>query len=264
MPAALTRQKRSFKIAKLEMREDKNDNGQEVGIITGYLAAYGNRDSYGTVLMPGCFAKSIDEHDTFPLLADHKADMPIGGFTAREDSKGLYIEAEVLLGVQAGKEKWLLLMAKAISGLSVGFSSIKDEWDEKTGVLRYTECKLWEGSVVTFPANELAGVDSVRSMEGEARSAAEPLALMLERLSQALPQVGQAALGDENARGYVLTLLDEAALEIEALRSKLENAAASDETEAPAEGHLSDEDVKELCAMTDSITTQAQALTAAA
>ena len=51
----------------------------------------------------------------------------------------------------------------AIGGLSIGFITAKDDFDEKTGVRLIKEVRLFEVSVVTFPANELALIDSIKT-----------------------------------------------------------------------------------------------------
>jgi hypothetical protein len=57
-----------------------------------------------------------------------------------------------------------LLKAKVISGMSIGFETIGEEWDKDNRLRRLTKLNLWEGSIVTFPANEAAQVDAVKSI----------------------------------------------------------------------------------------------------
>lgn len=265
MPAAaLRRENRVFKLAKLQKRgEEKNEAGLRVGRFSGYLAVFSNRDSYNTVLMPGCFTKTLQEKDRYPLLADHDACRVIGSFMAREDAHGLFIDAELLLDVRDAYEKWVLLQADAINGLSVGFESVKDEWDTDANLLRFLEVRLWEGSVVTFPANPLATVEVLRAMGNEARALAAPLSELATRLEKGVEVMGRAAEGDVSARGQMLHLLEQAAEEIEALREKLERAAASSKGE-PAQGHSSeDAGIQELVSLAAGISKAGAALKAA-
>lgn len=136
----------------------------ETGRFTGYAAVFGNRDSYGDVIEPGAFTKTIsDKGGLFPVLWQHDPWEPIGSSTTMtEDEKGLYVEAEVSLEASGrGPLAMDLLKRKAIRGLSIGFQVVQQQMD--AGIRRLTEIKLWEFSVVTFPANELALVSGVKS-----------------------------------------------------------------------------------------------------
>lgn len=136
----------------------------EAGTFSGYAAVFGNRDSYGDVIEPGAFAKTVaDKGGVFPVLWQHDSWEPIGvSTTMSEDDKGLYVEAEVSMEPSGkGPLAMDLLRRKAIRGLSIGFQVVQQSMD--AGIRRLTEIKLWEFSVVTFPANELALVSGVKS-----------------------------------------------------------------------------------------------------
>jgi uncharacterized protein len=150
------------------MMEKKNfgfklDKLNEEGEFTGYLSVFGNVDSWGDIVEQGAFRKTLSENSRFPLLNYHDPEQVIGDFEAEEDKVGLRINASLELGVQKAKEKYLLLKRKVLKGLSIGFETIKEEWDKESEVRRLLEVKLWEGSIVTFPANELATVDDVKA-----------------------------------------------------------------------------------------------------
>ncbi len=237
MPATAIRQRRNLRMKKLEFREGNNAAGDRVGIFEGYLAAYGNRDSYDSSLQRGVFAKSLAERDSFPLLADHDETEVIGSFTATEDDHGLRIKGEILLDVRKGNDKWLALKSGAIDGLSVGFSCIREEWDATLKLLKIFEAKLWEGSVVTFQANPEAYVDQLRSIADPAMRKAWESVLQLEEILGDLARLSaKTATGDKNAVDRVLTTIDEIEVRFEALRSTLE--AAADPETTPPEGHL--------------------------
>lgn len=248
--ATAPQERRALKVENLQIREMEVD-GQQIGIIEGYLAVYGNRDFYGTALQKKCFAKSLSEHDSFPLLADHNPECVIGKFSAQEDDHGLKIRGEIILGIMMGKEKYLALKAGAINGLSVGFSIIKDEWDEEAKLLKIIEARLWEGSVVTFPANELAGVDAVRSLGAKEQIEVLPLLRAASDISAAAALAGPALTGrSENIKRdktRALALIEEAQSSIEALRQRLEavNEAVSPSPE-PRSAHLDDSQVAAL------------------
>jgi hypothetical protein len=141
----------------------KLDDLTEEGEFTGYLSVFGNVDSWGDIVEQGAFRKTLKENSRFPLLNYHDPEQVIGDFEGTEDKVGLRIHASLELGVQKAKEKYLLLKRKVLKGLSIGFETIKEEWDKESEVRRLLEVKLWEGSIVTFPANDLATVDDIKA-----------------------------------------------------------------------------------------------------
>lgn len=142
------------------------------GAFSGYGAVFGNVDSYGDVIAPGAFAKSLASSAAkgrMPaMLWQHDSDHPIGVWTAmREDAKGLYVEGRLLIdAVAKAQEAHALLKAGALSGMSIGFLPVVSEWDDKQELRTLKEVDLWEVSLVTFPANDDARVSDVKSVEG--------------------------------------------------------------------------------------------------
>ncbi len=135
----------------------------------GYAAAYGNLDTDGDIIESGAFAKSIKEG--FPagrikVLWQHRADMPIGlPVEMREDSKGLWVKARISR-TEKGEEALQLLRDKVIDRMSVGFSipSGKTGFDAN-GTRRIYEGKLYEFSLVTWPANDQAVITGVKTLK---------------------------------------------------------------------------------------------------
>ena len=82
-----------------------------------------------------------------------------------EDNKGLYVEGRLLIeDLQRAKEAHVLMEHKVVSGMSIGFETIGEEIDKQNRIRKLTKVKLWEGSIVTFPANEEAQVEAVKSL----------------------------------------------------------------------------------------------------
>ena len=142
------------------------------GKFAGYGAISGTKDSYRDIIIPGAFKTSLQE-DFFaknrkvPMLLQHNRNEPIGVYTVvKEDDTGLYVEGEVNMEVQKGRETHALMKQGAISGLSIGYNSVMDKWDEKEIVRELHEVKLWEISPVTFPAHDDSRINSVKSIEG--------------------------------------------------------------------------------------------------
>ena len=145
----------------LEVKEIGED-----GTFSGYGAVFGNEDSYNEIILPGAFKKSLKKKMPV-MLWMHRSEHPIGVFTlVKEDDHGLWVEGKLLLksDVPEADKAYALLKNKIITGMSIGFSCTVWEWDENKNVRYLKEIDLWEVSLVTFPANELARVSSVKSL----------------------------------------------------------------------------------------------------
>lgn len=138
---------------------------------TGYGAVFGNIDSYGDVISPGAFKKSLAQHEkegTHPLMfLNHDAfgSLPIGKWTnMEEDDFGLKVTGE-LLNTSAGKDTYVALKASALNGLSIGFRPVEWSMRSKPDDPRRTlkQVDLVEVSVVTLPANQKARVLDVKN-----------------------------------------------------------------------------------------------------
>lgn len=149
-----------------ELKSIAND-----GTFKGYGSVFGEVDSYRDIVLPGAFNKSIAadfgaKGRKVPMLWQHRAAQPIGIYTEiKEDAHGLYVEGEINMEVQQGKEAHSLMKQGALSGLSIGYETITEEWDKDNRVRKLHEVKLWEISPVTFPAGDTARISSVKSFD---------------------------------------------------------------------------------------------------
>jgi len=140
------------------------------GTFEGYGSVFHVEDSYKDVVLPGAFAKSLtvwSQKQALPaMLWQHNASKPVGVYeTMYEDTHGLFVRGRLLKDeVALAGEAYALLKAGAVTGLSIGYSTVVDEYDRETGITTLKELDLWEVSVVTFPANDAARVDSVKSI----------------------------------------------------------------------------------------------------
>lgn len=140
------------------------------GVFSGYGSVYSVVDEGDDVVEPGCFTESLSEWASkgrMPaLLWQHSSRDPIGAYTVmKEDSSGLYVEGQLALKTQRGAEAYELMQMKAISGLSIGFMTREDSFDQKTGIRSIKKADLWECSVVTFPMNDQARISAVKTIE---------------------------------------------------------------------------------------------------
>jgi uncharacterized protein len=139
----------------------------EDGVIEGYGSVFGVTDAYGDIVAPGAFAGSLAAHlteGTMPaMLWQHDTSEPIGVWTEMvEDARGLRVKGQIVLETERGRAAHALLKAGALRGLSIGFVSKEWAYDAEADVRTLTGIDLWEVSLVTFPANGKATVDSVK------------------------------------------------------------------------------------------------------
>lgn len=144
---------------------------KDSGEFSGYAAVFDNTDYYRDVIRPGAFAASIADWKKRgklpPLLWQHDSYCPIGPHLDMvEDEKGLFITARLLVDdVPEAKKAHALLKNKVIDGMSIGFDIAEGgaAFDGKLNIWNLTKLNLWENSLVTFPANEEALVEAVKS-----------------------------------------------------------------------------------------------------
>ena len=146
---------------------------------TGHASHWWSADSYFTAFAPGAFKKSIRERgDRIPVLWQHNPDTPVGKHRSiKEDATGLAVDVELIDDDSDGSTLIKRLRAGMPLGLSHGFQTVKDRSAEdgdpidvgqlgkgvkKTDIRVITEVKIWESSVVVFPANEAATITKVR------------------------------------------------------------------------------------------------------
>lgn len=146
---------------KLRMRLEIKEITAE-GSFEGMLSPYGNVDGGGDVVEPGAYAKTLkDQGNTRPMLWQHKTDVPIGSLALEDRPEGLWCKGQLLMALPEAQKAYLLIKARIVKGLSIGFEAVKDAIEN--GARRLKEIKLYEGSIVTFPMNEMALIASVKA-----------------------------------------------------------------------------------------------------
>lgn len=149
------------------------------GAFSGYGAFFGNVDAYGDVIAKGAFKETLrdwrKDKRLPPMLVQHGGWMisdsdglPIGKWTSMdEDEKGLTVEGRLInLDTERGKAIYGAMKEGVLDGLSIGYRAKEFSLGTKPEEPRRTLKKidLVEVSVVTFPANGKARVESVKSM----------------------------------------------------------------------------------------------------
>jgi HK97 family phage prohead protease len=147
----------------------KADAVNDDGTFKGYASVFGNVDSYGEIVDPGAFADSLAQikasGDPLPVLWQHNSTQPIGGSDVlQEDETGLLTEGFLLTDmIPLAKQAHALMKRRVVKGLSIGYYVERSSYNEKTGIRNLQQLSLQEYSIVTFPANTLATVESVKA-----------------------------------------------------------------------------------------------------
>lgn len=208
------------------------------GIVSGYFSAFGNIDSDGDILVQGAYAKSIAENGPesnnprIQHLWQHDSWKPLGRpFELKEDDKGLFFRTKLSM-TSWGKDALQLYDDGVINEHSVGINILRTE-QVSDGVQKVLEVKLWEGSSVTWGANEDTPTESVKSLEKKSPKE------LIERMDLLSKSMRKGNMQDET---YELILI-----EYEQIKTII-NALLTKEPEKPTPGKepLSVEQVKEL------------------
>ena len=148
--------------------------------VTGYFSSFGEVDSDGDIIREGAFGKSVEERGPnganriFHLL-QHNPRQPLGKPTIlHEDEKGLYFETP-FPDTMLANDTLKLYEAGIYSEHSIGFEVLNSHTEANEGeeVNILTELKLWEGSTVTWGANENTPFEGVKSLKTSAEIADE-------------------------------------------------------------------------------------------
>jgi HK97 family phage prohead protease len=149
-------------------------DGLEEGQFTAYASTFnGEPDSYGDVVAPGAFAKSIAEWEAsgnvMPTLYGHDFADPfknIGSvLEATEDDHGLLVKTQLDLDNPTAAQVYRLIKGRRLSQMSFAFDTLDegqvDVNGQKANELR--ELKLYEVSVVPIGANQETEILAVKA-----------------------------------------------------------------------------------------------------
>jgi len=162
--------------------EWKFDPSAQSRAFEGYGAVSGNVDAYGDVIKSGAFGRYLAEVKSgvtpWPMMLSQHGGMglsaedmtPIGVWThLAEDGHGLRVQG-TLADTPRGEEIYRLMKMSprpALDGMSIGYMA--KSWTPRTKPEEprrlLTDVELIEISVVSRPANRLARIDSVKSIE---------------------------------------------------------------------------------------------------
>lgn len=140
----------------------------DVATIEGYASTFGNVDSDNDIVLPGAFKDSIAK--SLPKMFYQHDSKRIPGIweKAAEDSKGLIMVGKTL-NTSLGRDVAEEVRSGAIDRMSIGYSPTKASFDKSTSTRRLEAVKLFEVSLVTFPANDQAIITRVKNAHDNER-----------------------------------------------------------------------------------------------
>lgn len=135
-------------------------------MVEGYASVFGNIDHDADVIQRGAFSKTLQERGhTIKVLSQHDRTRPLGPLVeAAEDDYGLRVKF-IISETSYGNDILALLRDYQATGregdlfpMSIMLEVINARTEKREGrnVRVITEAKLYEVSLVTFPANEQA------------------------------------------------------------------------------------------------------------
>ena len=152
-----------FKSFKIENHKAGTDGSL---IIKGYGAIFGNIDSYGDIINPGAFTKTLQERkDRIAFCEQHDIYNPIGKILdIKEDSTGLWLQVKISAAEQDIQTK---IKEDILKEMSIGYRTINAMAGTVDGkdVTYLNEIMLYEISLVTIAANPLAVITDMKSEE---------------------------------------------------------------------------------------------------
>ncbi|HBU6511006.1 TPA: HK97 family phage prohead protease, partial [Klebsiella pneumoniae] len=139
------------------------------GTFEGYASVFNNTDADGDIILPGAFAGVIaNQSRKVAMFFNHQTRaIPVGKWDAmHEDDKGLFVRGQLTPGLSLAEDLKAAMQHGTVEGMSVGFSVGPDDYTVGTSGLIFKNISyLREISVCTFPANELAGVTAMKSID---------------------------------------------------------------------------------------------------
>lgn len=146
------------------------DIDEKQGRVLGFFSKFGNIDSDKDMIMPGAFTRTLkNNQNRIKHLYQHDPLKPLSGvkngkLVITEGKDGLEFDSTISQ-TSYGKDVIKLYVDGVIDEHSIGFNTVAKV--DKKEYRELTELKLWEGSTVTWGANDQAGTSAVKSLTKE-------------------------------------------------------------------------------------------------
>ena len=200
---------RSVTTIDFEVRAEQTSDGMS---FSGYAAVFDSPSEplpFIETIAPGAFSRSLKSNNEVKMFVNHNSDQVLaskraGTLRLREDSKGLFVEAD-LPDTTYARDLSVLMQRGDVTSMSFGFSvpAGGDSWSDGS-TRRLNEVRLHEVSVVTgFPAYEATSA-SVRSLV----ALAQRTNLDADALAAALTLLENGQELDDDKAGLVIAAVE--------------------------------------------------------
>lgn len=172
--APIEKGEREIRAGRIEIRSDSSSDdlvieGYAATFETPYDVAGGPPYGWSEVIAPGAFTKTLHERDDVRLLANHEgipaARTKSGTLELAQDDIGLHVSATLDRSNPTVAELASALERGDLDEMSFAFSVVRQEWSPDYETRRILEVKLYDVSLVTYPANPATHVQIARDAE---------------------------------------------------------------------------------------------------
>ena len=157
-------ERRTFTVRDVEARQAEDGTMR----LAGYAAVFDDPSvplPFVERIAPGAFRKTLSETPDVRLLINHSG-LPLartknGTLTLTEDSRGLYMDAEIA-DTSEGRDLYKLVERGDVDQMSFAFRVIRQKWSEDRSTRTLIELSLADGdvSIVTYPAYPTTSVEA--------------------------------------------------------------------------------------------------------
>ena len=170
------------------------------GLVKAFVSVYGNVDSANEICDFGCFQDSLNyKYPVFCLY--HNWEMPIGKVIVAEEIPagderlpedlkeygGLYIEAQINLDKEMGRDAWSDIKQGVLDEYSIGYV-VQEDYIDKEGYRHLTKVDLIEASPVVRAANRMTKTVEVKS-ESFDKESQENSQINTKQMNELLDQI---------------------------------------------------------------------------
>jgi HK97 family phage prohead protease len=201
-PAAFFEYKDCFMPTALQVK-DVDTTGRRVQF---YVAAYGNVDSHGDIILPGAFTKTLKENgpgagtNRLRHLKDHMPTFPLGPIEEATDAPDGLILTSKVSKTSYGNDV-LELETDGVYEHSIGYRTIKSQ-SATSGYKELVELALFEGSSVTWGSNPNTPTLGIKS-----QTPAEQGAFLQKQLGSLEKHLRTGSLTDETCQLLCIQIL---------------------------------------------------------
>lgn len=217
------------------------DDGLEEGQFEAVVSVFGNKDSYGDIVVPGAFADSLAawsaKGDPIPVYWSHRMDDPdynIGWvLEAKETDVGLEVKAQLDMDSPKAGQVYRLLKGRRVTQFSFAYDIDEAAWVERDGDSWYELRKLSLHEVGPTPigANQETELLAVKAAAVHAENYVAGI-----KAGRVISAKNESTLREAQAS------LEDAATQIKSVLSALDESADGNDGKAKASEPAKDEE----------------------